>query len=106
MNETMMPMTRTGASIRRRAAISGDMPELYRRSSAIRRWVPGNDSHRRQQDRRREKKAWAPNGRRRSTRDMMSVLNGRTGILVFSNLRYGTHTELWDVDHMYQRDIS
>jgi hypothetical protein len=37
---------------------------------------------------------------------MMGVLNGRTGILVFSNLSYGTHTELWDVDHMHQRDIS
>jgi hypothetical protein len=46
------------------------------------------------------------NGNRRNLQDMMGVLNGRTGILVFSNLSYGTHTELWDVDHMHQRDIS
>jgi len=46
------------------------------------------------------------NGNRRSLQDMMDVLNGRTGILVFSDLHYGTHTELWDVDHMHQRDIS
>jgi hypothetical protein len=45
-------------------------------------------------------------GTRRGIQDMMQVLNGRTGILVFSNLRYGTHTELWDVDHMHQRDMS
>jgi type VI secretion system (T6SS) effector Tae4 (amidase) len=38
--------------------------------------------------------------------DMMAVLNGRTGILVFSNLHYGTHTELWNVDHLHQRDMS
>ena len=38
--------------------------------------------------------------------DMKAVLRGRTGILVFSDLRYGTHTELWDVDHMNQRDMS
>jgi hypothetical protein len=37
---------------------------------------------------------------------MQAALNGRTGILVFSNLHLGTHTELWDVDHMHQRDIS
>lgn len=43
--------------------------------------------------------------RRRNTREMKDMLNGRTGILVFSDLRYGTHTELWDVDHMHQRDI-
>ena len=48
-----------------------------------------------------------PNGSRLTNiRDMTSVLSGRTGILVFSNLRYGAHTELWDVDHMHQRDIS
>ncbi len=41
-----------------------------------------------------------------SIHDMKDVLNGRTGILVFSNLHLGTHTELWDVDHMHQRDIS
>ena len=47
------------------------------------------------------------NGRRRvSIGDMKAVLRGRTGILVFSNLHYGTHTELWDVDHMHQRDMS
>ena len=45
-------------------------------------------------------------GRRQSLDEMKSALNGRTGILVFSNLGYGTHTELWDVDHMHQRDIS
>lgn len=45
-------------------------------------------------------------GNRRSTQDMKDVLNGRTGILVFSDLRFGTHTELWDVDHMHQRDMS
>jgi hypothetical protein len=45
-------------------------------------------------------------GRRRSLGDMMAVLNGRTGVLVFSDLHYGTHTELWDVDHMHQRDMS
>jgi Type VI secretion system (T6SS), amidase effector protein 4 len=45
-------------------------------------------------------------GGRRSLRDMKALLNGRTGILVFSNLMYGTHTELWDVDHLHQRDIS
>lgn len=44
--------------------------------------------------------------RRPSIADMMGVLNGRTGIIVFSDLRYGAHTELWDVDHMHQRDIS
>jgi hypothetical protein len=46
------------------------------------------------------------NGNRRRLRDMMDVLNGRTGILVFFDLRFGSHTELWDVDHMHQRDIS
>jgi hypothetical protein len=45
-------------------------------------------------------------GQRRSTQDMTGALNGRTGILVFSNNAYGTHTELWDVDHMHQTDIS
>jgi hypothetical protein len=45
-------------------------------------------------------------GNRRNLREMLAALNGRTGILVFSNLHYGTHTELWDVDHMHQRDIS
>ncbi|MGC2660349.1 MAG: T6SS effector amidase Tae4 family protein [Bryobacteraceae bacterium] len=46
------------------------------------------------------------NGSRRTIRQMQDVLDGRTGILVFSNLRYGAHTELWDEDHMHQRDIS
>ncbi|HEY0419949.1 MAG TPA: hypothetical protein VGC80_10550, partial [Acetobacteraceae bacterium] len=47
------------------------------------------------------------NGKRRiSIDDFKAVLQGRTGILVFSDLRYGTHTELWDVDHMHQRDMS
>jgi hypothetical protein len=45
-------------------------------------------------------------GKRRLLQDMMRVLNGRTGILVFSDLAFGAHTELWDVDHMHQRDIS
>src|SRR5262249_5361375 len=45
-------------------------------------------------------------GARRNLPAMKAVLNGRTGILVFSNLRYGTHTELWDIDHMHQRDMS
>lgn len=45
-------------------------------------------------------------GRRLSLQEMKTVLNGRTGVLVFSNLHYGTHTELWDEDHMHQRDIS
>jgi type VI secretion system (T6SS) effector Tae4 (amidase) len=45
-------------------------------------------------------------GGRRSRNDMKTVLEGRTGILVFSNLRYGTHTELWDGNHMHQRDMS
>jgi hypothetical protein len=45
-------------------------------------------------------------GNRRSLADMKAILNGRTGILVFFNLQYGTHTELWDVDHMHQTDIS
>jgi hypothetical protein len=45
-------------------------------------------------------------GNPRNVQAMMDVLNGRTGILVFSDLRLGTHTELWDVDHMHQRDIS
>jgi hypothetical protein len=43
---------------------------------------------------------------RRSTSEMMAALDGRTGILVVSDLRYGLHTELWDVNHMHQRDIS
>jgi hypothetical protein len=46
------------------------------------------------------------NGKRRLLQDMMNVLNGRTGSLVFSDLAFGAHTELWDVDHMHQRDIS
>jgi len=46
------------------------------------------------------------NGHRRLLRDMMDILNGRTGILVFFDLGFGSHTELWDVDHMHQRDIS
>jgi hypothetical protein len=45
-------------------------------------------------------------GGRHSRKDMMAVLNGRTGILVFSEPPYGKHTELWDVDHMHQKDIS
>jgi len=45
-------------------------------------------------------------GNRRSTKDMIDVLNGRTGIIVSSNLQFGIHTELWDVGHMHQRDIS
>lgn len=45
-------------------------------------------------------------GRRRTTSEMQAEINGRTGILVFSDQRYGHHTELWDVDHMHQRDIS
>ena len=44
-------------------------------------------------------------GRRRTIQEMIDVLNGRTGILVFSDLRYGAHTELWSVDHMHQPDI-
>ena len=46
------------------------------------------------------------NRNRRSTSDMTDVLEGRTGILVFSDLHYGAHTELWDVDHMHQHDMS
>ena len=46
------------------------------------------------------------NGARRNLQGMKSVLDGRTGVLVFSDLHYGMHTELWDVDHMHQRDIS
>jgi hypothetical protein len=45
-------------------------------------------------------------GGRRSRSDIKADLNGRTGILVFSDLRFGKHTELWDVDHMHQRDMS
>jgi hypothetical protein len=45
-------------------------------------------------------------GRRRTPAEMKAALNGRTGILVFSDLRYGHHTDLWDVDHVHQRDIS
>jgi hypothetical protein len=33
------------------------------------------------------------NGKRRSYLDMKAVLNGRTGILVFFDLRFGSHTE-------------
>ena len=43
---------------------------------------------------------------RPSRADMMQTLDGRTGILVFMKGPYGLHTELWDVDHMHQRDIS
>lgn len=45
-------------------------------------------------------------GNSRTIQDMKDVLNGRTGILVFSDLGYGKHTEIWDVDHMHQRDMS
>jgi hypothetical protein len=45
-------------------------------------------------------------GKLRGIQDMKDVLNGRTGILVFSDLGFGKHTELWDVDHMHQRDMS
>ena len=45
-------------------------------------------------------------GQRRNVDDMTAALNGRTGILVFSDLRYGMHTELWDVDRLHQPDIS
>jgi hypothetical protein len=45
-------------------------------------------------------------GNRRNLEDMKAVLNERTGILVFSDLGFGKHTELWDVDHMHQRDMS
>ena len=45
-------------------------------------------------------------GNRREIKDMKDDLNGRTGILIFSDLRFGKHTELWDTDHMYQRDMS
>jgi len=47
----------------------------------------------------------ADDGSRRSLDDMKVVLDGRTGILVFSDLRYGTHTELWDENKMHQPDI-
>ena len=43
---------------------------------------------------------------RPSRADMMQTLSDRTGILVFMKGPYGLHTELWDVDHMHQRDIS
>ena len=46
------------------------------------------------------------NGARRNLQGMKSVLDGRTGVLVFSDLHFGMHTELWDVDHMHQHDIS
>ena len=49
--------------------------------------------------------SFAPVGRRPSVPSMKAVLNGRTGILVFSDLHLGKHTELWDVDHMHQPDI-
>ncbi len=45
-------------------------------------------------------------GKRRALPAMKALLNDRTGILVFSDLAYGKHTELWDTDHMHQRDIS
>jgi hypothetical protein len=44
-------------------------------------------------------------GSRPSISSMKATLNGRTGILVFSDLHLGMHTELWDVDRMHQRDI-
>jgi hypothetical protein len=43
---------------------------------------------------------------KRETADMKAILNGRTGILVFRDGGFGKHTEIWDVDHMHQRDIS
>jgi hypothetical protein len=45
-------------------------------------------------------------GSRRSTADMKAALSGRTGILVFREGGFGKHTEIWDVDHMHQRDMS
>jgi hypothetical protein len=58
-------------------------------------------------------------GGKRASGDRKTVLNGRTGILVFMGLPVVTtaadgtkhdttvdHTELWDVDHMHQRDMS
>ena len=48
----------------------------------------------------------APAGSSRpSISSMKATLDGRTGILVFSDLHLGMHTELWDVDRMHQRDI-
>jgi hypothetical protein len=46
------------------------------------------------------------NGQRPSHQTMQAALNGRTGILVFKDLGAGTHTELWDVDHMHQPRMS
>lgn len=46
------------------------------------------------------------NGHRPGNADMFSTLNGRTGILIFRDRGYGAHTELWDQDHMHQRDMS
>lgn len=37
---------------------------------------------------------------------MKDVLNGRTSILVFNNLHFGTHIELWDIRNMHQRHVS
>lgn len=45
-------------------------------------------------------------GTRRSLDDMKTVLEGRTGILVFSDLAYGMHAELWDQTKMHQPDMS
>jgi hypothetical protein len=44
-------------------------------------------------------------GTRPNLAAMKAALNGRTWILVFSDLHLGKHTELWDVDHMHQGDI-
>jgi hypothetical protein len=41
------------------------------------------------------------NGQHRQYEDIMAVLKGRTGILVFDDGTYAMlHTEIWDVDHM------
>ena len=54
-----------------------------------------------------EEVSGAVSGKRRaSAGQMREALNGRTGIIVFSNLHLGTHTEIWDVDHMHQTDMS
>lgn len=45
-------------------------------------------------------------GRRRSTREIKQSIDGRTGILAFSNNAYGTHVELWDTNRMHQPDMS
>ena len=46
------------------------------------------------------------NGKKRSIKEQKAALDDRTGILVFSKPPWGEHTELWDTDHMHQRDIS